>query len=182
MILKLAKTEREFRQILDLQSANHFNNINTEVKEAEGFVTVRHTLNLLKQMNNAAAQIIAVDNDKVIAYALVMLNEFQSLIPVLKPMYGIFDGLMYQDVPLKDLNYYVMGQICIDKNYRGTGLFKMLYQKHKEVYSSKFDLCLTEVSTSNPRSMKAHEKVGFKVLKTYQDKTDEWNILSWDWN
>lgn len=181
MEIKLVTTEIQLIQILELQQVNHFENVTDQVKGSEGFVTVRHTLDLLKKMNESTPQIIAVDKGRVVAYALAMLKEFKDLIPILIPMYSSFDQLSYRDTMLTDLSYYVMGQICIDKNYRGKSVFGCLYQKHKEVYSNKFDLCMTEVSTSNPRSMRAHMKTGFKILKTYEDETDEWNILSWDW-
>jgi hypothetical protein len=79
------------------------------------------------------------------------------------------------------MKYYVMGQICVAENYRGQGVFDGLYQKHREKYSSQFDLLITEVSKRNTRSMKAHERVGFKTVHSFRDHTDEWNIILWDW-
>jgi len=75
-----------------------------------------------------------------------------------------------------------MGQICIDKTYRGKGIFNILYQKHKELYSHKYDLLVTEISVNNPRSLRAHEKVGFKIIHTYHDALDEWAVVVWDWH
>lgn len=74
-----------------------------------------------------------------------------------------------------------MGQICVAEGYRGQGIVDKLYASHRELYSKKFDFCLTEVSTSNARSMKAHERIGFKTIHTFTDATDEWNILLWNW-
>ena len=50
------------------------------------------------------------------------------------------------------------------------------------MYFGIFDFCLTEVSTRNLRSMQAHEKVGFRIIHTFKDENEEWNILLWDWN
>lgn len=74
-----------------------------------------------------------------------------------------------------------MGQVCIDKDYRGKGLFSMLFQKHKELYSKKYELMVTEIATTNKRSQKAHEKVGFKTIHTHKDALEEWNVVAWDW-
>lgn len=30
--------------------------------------------------------------------------------------------------------------------------------------------------------MKAHESIGFKTIHTFEDETDQWNIIVWDWN
>ncbi|MEM9338375.1 MAG: GNAT family N-acetyltransferase [Bacteroidota bacterium] len=182
MDVRQVESESELKQILDLQNDNHYTNVPEHVKEADGFVTVRHDLKTLTMLNDKARHVIALEKGKVIGYALVMLKELRDLIPVLVPMFDMFQKIEYQGVRLSNYNYYAMGQICIAEGYRGKGVFSQLYNKHKEVYSELYDLCLTEVSSSNPRSMKAHEKVGFQNIHQFRDKTDEWNILCWDWN
>jgi hypothetical protein len=179
--LKLAETTADLQQILSLQEKNLAQHVSAADKKSNGFVTVKHDLDVLKKMNDAAKQIIAKDGDAVVGYALVMLTSFSSMIPVLQPMFDMFVKLSYRQKSLDTYSYYVMGQICIADTHRGMGIFEGLYQKHKEIYSSQFDICLTEISSSNPRSMRAHEKVGFKVLHNFDDKTDNWNIMVWDW-
>jgi hypothetical protein len=179
--IKFAESDNELEQILSLQEINLSSNVLQENKKTNGFVTVKHDLSVLEKMNTAAPQIIAKNGDEVIAYALVMPKEFSSFIPVLIPMFEMFEKLPYKGKVLTSYSYYVMGQICIAKPYRGIGVFEKLYAQHKETYSKKFELCLTEVSSSNPRSMRAHEKVGFKTIHNFDDKTDNWNILVWDW-
>jgi hypothetical protein len=179
--IKLAETEDELNQILSLQSLNLFNAVSAEERKSNGFVTVKHNIELLTKMNNAARQIIAVDNGIVVGYALVMLKEFSEMIPVLTPMFEMFDTISYKNKKLSSYKFYVMGQICIDETHRGHGIFEKLYLKHKEVYANVFDICLTEISESNARSMRAHEKVGFKTVHSFKDKTDQWNIVLWDW-
>ena len=56
---------------------------------------------------------------------------------------------------------------------------------YQEVYREKFPYLITEISARNPRSVRAHEKVGFKVVHSYQvtdPKPEEWIIVLWDWN
>lgn len=177
-----AESDRDLLQIIHLQEQNHVSVIPPDDFESNGFVTVKHDFNILRKMNDAAPQIVAKNEDgKVVGYALVMLEKFKEDIPALIPMFEMIQKLKINDKMLKDFHYYVMGQICIAEEYRGQGVFKSLYDKHKELYSHRFDFCLTEVSTRNIRSMKAHDKVGFKVLHTFRDQTDEWNILIWNW-
>ncbi|MBL3658031.1 GNAT family N-acetyltransferase [Fulvivirga sediminis] len=179
---KLADNDEDLLGILDLQRENHLANVSSETKSTEGFVTVKHTLSILRQMNEKASQVIAIDNNKVIGYALVMVKEFKYLLPVLTPMFEAFEDITYKNKKLSDCNYYVMGQVCVAKSHRGMGVFQSLYNKQKKSYSHKYDICLTEVSSSNPRSIRAHEKVGFKTIHTFKDITDEWHIIGWDWN
>ena len=181
VIIKFAETKQELEQILKLQDLNHVRNLSPEDKRSNGFVTVKHDLELLTKMSNSAPQIIAKYNDEVVGYALVMLKEFCEMIPVLTPMFEMFNKLSYKQKQLSDYNFYVMGQICVSENHRGQGIFESLYLKHKEAYSDKFEICLTEVSVNNSRSMRAHERVGFQTIHSFQDETDKWNILLWDW-
>ena len=70
-----------------------------------------------------------------------------------------------------------MGQVCVDKDYRGKGLFDLLYQKHKEIYQDQYDFVITEVSTRNHRSIRAHQRAGFQTINTYCDELDEWAVV-----
>ncbi len=182
IIIKPAENTVELEQILQLQSQNHIQNLTPENQKVNGFVTVKHDLELLTKMSHSAPQIIAKDKEEVVGYALVMLKEFREMIPVLIPMFDMFNHLSFGQRKVSDYRFYVMGQICVAEAYRGQGLVEALYVKHKELYSNTFDICLTEVSVNNRRSMKAHEKIGFQTIHTFKDQTDEWNILLWDWS
>tara|TARA_B110000211_G_C14087765_1_gene557459 strand:+ start:1925 stop:2473 length:549 start_codon:yes stop_codon:yes gene_type:complete len=181
MKVKLAESEKELLEILNLQKENHLDHVPETLRQVDGFVTVKHDFDSLKKMNDQAKHVIAVDGGVVVGYALVMLKEFRNLVPTLIPLFNTFEEVEYQGKKLGDHNYYAMGQVCVAASHRGKGVFKALYQKHKTAYSNVFDICLTEVSSSNPRSMNAHLKVGFKTIHTFKDASDEWNILSWDW-
>ena len=175
-----ATMDEELAQILTLQQANHASSLSEADAARDGFVTVMHSFELLKKMNHAAPQIIAKDGDAVIGYALVMLRSFSDMIPVLQPMFDRLSTINFGDKKVTDHSFYVMGQICVAENYRGKGVFDSLYQKHKELNGSNYDLCVTSVSTRNKRSMRAHERVGFEIVHTFRDQTDEWNILVWN--
>jgi hypothetical protein len=56
----------------------------------------------------------------------------------------------------------------------------MLYQKHREEFRDKYDFAVTEISTANYRSLRAHERVGFKTISVFKDAVDEWNVVLWD--
>ena len=182
MTVAVANSTRDLEQILDLQRANLIAGLPTAEWKDQGFVTVEHTLDILQKMHNAAPSIIVKDNDRVVAYALTMLRECSTMVPVLEPMFANVENLTWNGLPLTAYKFYVMGQICIDKAYRGRGLFDMLYQKHKEIYSPKFDLLVTEIATRNTRSLRAHERVGFKQVNIHRDETDEWSVVIWDWS
>jgi hypothetical protein len=171
----------DIQQILDLQERNLIRNLSDVEMRTEGFVTIHHSQDMLMKMHSLGPSIIIRDQSRVIAYALTMMREFSSLVPGLESMFERFESLQWQQKPINDYRYYVMGQICIDKAYRGQGLFDLLYQKHQSVYGNDFDFIVTEIATRNHRSLKAHERVGFKTINTYTDELDEWNVVLWDW-
>ena len=176
IIYKRATTLAELEQIRTLQLQNSSENISSEEKLQEGFVTVQHSVALLEQMNSACAHIIAKDNDILVGFALVMLPDFRRQIAVLIPMFEIIDELLP-----KDKTYVVMGQICVDKNYRKQGIFRGLYHFYREELQHQFDYLITEVATINIRSIQAHHAIGFKIIDTYHEDGIEWNIILWDW-
>ncbi len=174
-------TDDEIIQIHKMNQQNLKANISKQVQDDEGFVSWLYPVSLLQQMHNIAPSIIVKDDDTVIGYALVTPIEVSSFHPDLKMMIDNLETILYKNKPLSSYSYYVMGQVCIDKAYRGKGIFKMLFQKHKEIYTDKYQLLVTEISTKNLRSQKAHEKVGFTTIYTYRDASDEWNVVVWDW-
>ena len=182
LIATIVTTEKELEQIHLLNQKSLKQNLDEKERKQEGFVTWLYSMDLLKQMHELAPGIIVKDGDDVIAYALVTPKEAGIFHHDLKTMVDNLQTLHYNNKPLNDYNWYVMGQICIDKAYRGKGIFNMLYQKHKDLYSQKYDLLITEISVNNPRSLRAHEKVGFKIIHTYHDALDEWAVVVWDWH
>ena len=172
----------ELQQILDLQQLYLTGQNNSVEEKEQGFVTVKHSLNVLQKMHELSPSVIVKDEGKVVAYALVMTKECSSFIPVLVPMFESFAKINYKQQPLSAYSFYVMGQVCVHKDYRGKAVFDMLYNHHKQLFSRQYDFVLTEIATRNTRSVRAHERVGFKTIHTFRDTTDEWAIVLWDWS
>jgi ribosomal protein S18 acetylase RimI-like enzyme len=174
-------TNEELEQIIRLSHKNLRTKISEEEKNSEGFVSWNYSLELLHKMNAQCPHVIVKDDGKVIGYALVALKEAKHFHPALQEMIGLIEQLFYHDKKLSEYKYYVMGQICVDKLYRGKGIFEMLYQQHKALFEKDYDFVITEISQSNTRSLRAHEKVGFKTIYTYNDNIDKWSVVLWNW-
>ncbi|MEZ4954138.1 MAG: GNAT family N-acetyltransferase [Saprospiraceae bacterium] len=170
------KADQDLHQILHLQARNLPQNITDEEARTQGFVTVHHDFDLLKRMNEPYPHVVAWDEGQVIGYALVMLRSFQNDIPVLVSMFQKIDDTFYKGEKLGEAKYFVMGQVCIDKNYRGQGVFAGLYREMQRQMRPYFDYIITEVDKRNTRSLRAHEKVGFEKVQEYRSGVD-WVIL-----
>jgi len=167
------RDDRDLEQILALQRRNLPRSLDPRAIAEQGFVTVEHTLDALRQMHQLEASIVAHQGEILAGYALVMPVECRTLIPVLEPMFQRLEGLRRR--------FYVMGQICVDAPWRGQGVFDALYQGHRDHLRDRYELVVTEVSVRNPRSLRAHQRVGFREIERYADATDEWVLLGWDW-
>lgn len=177
IIYKKATSDEELHQILALQSINLPTLISEEIKQREGFVTVQHTFEILKTMNNKCAHTIAKSNEKVIGYALSMVKDFKEDIDVLKPMFQHIDDHLAPKV-----NYIVMGQVCIDSAFRGKSVFRGLYSAMKANLKEEYDIIVTEVDKKNTRSLNAHYAIGFTELFAYHSNNQDWILIYLDLN
>ena len=172
-----ATTDDELYQILGLQKENLKANVSSDEIEKEGYVTLQHNFDVLKRMNDSCAHVIAKDGDKLVGFALSMIKEFREDVALLQPMFEKIDLLA------PNANYIVMGQICIDKAYRGQGIFRALYNFMRSELSMTFDLLITEVSEKNIRSLNAHKAVGFESMsyENHPEMMGECVLLAWKW-
>jgi ribosomal protein S18 acetylase RimI-like enzyme len=174
-------TREELEQIHRLNKENLKQNLSPAEQNEQGFITWLYSLELLERMHKLSASVIVKDGEDVVGYALTTPVDARAFHPDLDKMFLNLESVHYKGVPLFSFNFYCMGQICIDKKYRGRGIVDLLYQKHKELYGQQFDFILTEISTRNKRSIKAHEKIGFTSIYKYTDETDEWDVVIWNW-
>jgi len=178
---RLVSTEKEIQQIAALSSANLSTNISPETKAKEGFVSWVYTPDILETLHAVAPSVIVMDGSTLAGYALTLTPESLDTYPPARPTYEHASTLMYKGRPLGRQRFYLMGQICVAEAYRGQGLVTTLYEGHRRFYHHQFDLLLTEISTANPRSLKAHQKVGFQVIDTHHDAEGNWDVVLWDW-
>ncbi|AEV99737.1 GNAT family N-acetyltransferase [Niastella koreensis] len=182
MIYTRSKTKEELEQILTLQKQNLALELSADEIAAQGFVTVSHSFADLEKMNELEAHVIAKDEDRVIAYLLAMTVRSRFDVPILMPMFEMFEELTYKHKKIADYNYIVVGQVCVAAGYRGQGIFDACYAAYKNYFKDRYDFAITEIATRNQRSLNAHKRVGFETIHEYTAPDgEEWNIVAWDW-
>ena len=177
---KLTETSSELQGILSLQKANLSSEISEMERTEQGFVTVKHQLDQLLAMHQIEPHVIAIDGDLVIGYILAMTKACRDLVPVLIPMFEQFDQVKYSGKIVAEFDYMVIGQICVDKRYRGQGIFDGMYECYRNAFSNCYDFAITEIAISNFRSIKAHQRVGFRIIHEFSDFTQDWVIVAWN--
>lgn len=181
--IREVRSQRDLTLILKLQEANLPRSISVAESRDQGFVSVEHDIETLSMMNDPHPHIIAVDDDILAGYCLVMLQDMREHIDLLKPMFEIIDKQSISGQSLGNLRYFVMGQVCVHKAYRGQGVFYKMYDHMRELMAGSFDMVITEISTHNSRSLRAHQNQGFKTLHKFIDPVTAhpWEIVYWDW-
>lgn len=180
ILYRAAATDADFEQILALQRKNLYTIISKEVQDKEGFVFAEHNIEILKTMSAHLPQTIALVNDQVVGYTLAMTSSMTHHLPSLTPMFEQFCNCLYKNQPLLSYPFVVGGQVCVAEGYRGIGMVTSLYQALASQVKGKYQLVVTEIARRNPRSLKAHQKMGFEVIRTYPAQNEIWDVVAWD--
>ena len=182
LIYTTSKSEQDLAGIIELQKNNVAANLTAEEISNQGFVTVIHSLADLAKMNNIEQHIICKHKEKVIAYLLAMTAKSKNDIPILIPMFEIFKEVFYMGRPVSNYNYIVVGQVCVDKDYRGQGVLDRCYDTYKNFFKNRYDFAITEIASRNLRSINAHKRIGFSEAHRYTSPNmEEWSIVVLDW-
>ncbi|MEO6232497.1 MAG: GNAT family N-acetyltransferase [Ferruginibacter sp.] len=177
-----SKTDNDFYEIIALQKENLSKNLSESELKSQGFVTVIHELEDLQKMDTHEHNLVAKEDDKIVGYILAMTQQSKADIPVLVPMFNNFEQIIYKGKIIAEHNFIVVGQVCIQKDYRGKGLFDEVYNAYKKQFFNKYDFAITSIATTNQRSINAHKRVGFVELHSFTDPDNtEWSIVAWDW-
>ena len=71
-------------------------------------------------------------------------------------------------VPVVLENSYQYGPIAVHTDYRGSDVFPNLFEFSRIEMSKRYPILITFVNKINPRSFKAHKKLGLDVIKEFQ--------------
>ena|SRR5689334_18975154 len=182
IIYTTAQSESDLNGILDLQKANLRINLSDAEINSQGFVTVVHSFSELKKLNEIEAHVIAKHEERVIAYLLAMTAKSKNDIPVLVPMFEMFDRVSFGAKLIADNNYIVVGQVCVAKEYRGREILDKTYLTYRNQFENRYDFAITEIDNKNQRSLNAHKRIGFREINRYNSSDNtEWVIVVWDW-
>lgn len=180
--LKLVTNEDELKGIQELQAQNLRKHLSELEASTQGFLMAEYSFDFLYKMHQAAPSVIAVSDGKVVGYALVALKSIRDEHPLLADLFNTIDTLDFKSQNLKEVNYVVVGQLCVGVGFRGIGLVDKLYQYYRDNYAAQYEYLITDVAKANERSLKAHKKTGFQVIDELNFEGIGWDIVLWDWN
>ena len=178
-----AQSDADLHAILALQKKNLRQNISPEQAASQGFLTAEYSFEYLHLMHQHSAHIVAKKEDTIVGYCLALVPELLKDQPVFESYLAAYETLSWHEKPLSEYAAVLVGQLCVAEEARGQGLVEALYHGFKKEHQNSFDFLLSDVSSKNPRSMRAHQRVGFTPIHTFEDAftQESWTILIWDW-
>lgn len=175
-------TEQDLKGILRLQQSNLKEHLSPDEIASQGFVTVVHDMPLIRRLNEQEQHIVAKAGDEVVGYTLAMTREARNEIPVLVSLFDQLENIPFGDKMLAAHRFIVVGQVCVHKAYRGQKVLDRCYMAYREAYQGKYEMAITDIVSSNFRSRKAHQRIGFREVKSFTDEGGTaWVIVVWDW-
>ena len=156
----------DFEKIVLLENQN-LATVLTDDQKSDGFLSGSFTAEQLRLMAQNVAIVVARNGNDLIGFVCASTAEFNSQRPLVAAMIARFPEIVIEKQRLDELKSFIAGPVCVDKNYRGQGVFEGLYETLFRDAPVQYQAVLALVSTVNPRSVRAHEKVGMKVVDSF---------------
>lgn len=157
----------DFDGIVNLQDLNLAINI-TDDQKKDGFLSASFSAQQFQSMDNDGCVIAGLDGDSVKAFLCSSTPMFNLPFPLPAAMIERFSDIDLGGNSLSNQQVLITGPVCIDQSLRGQGVLEKLYEAlYKELFG-QYDAAVVFVSKENPRSIKAHEKLGMQVVDEFE--------------
>ncbi|HWO43135.1 MAG TPA: N-acetyltransferase [Candidatus Eisenbacteria bacterium] len=145
----------DFPAILRLQSANHIRNLGPDDRRF-GFLSAEFSPAQISAIAADLGITVGVTGETVAGFLCAFRREFEHGSPVIAAMSAAYDRVRFDGRPLASFNSYIYGPVCIDREFRGRGLLRGLYDAQLRALAGRFEIGVAFVSRDNPHSLNAH--------------------------
>lgn len=180
MNLKLAQIE-DIEKVLELHFKYQIDSIKEEDKK-DGFITTAFTKEqMIDLITLEQGLFIAVVDEKIVAYVMSASWNFWSRWPMFAFMVEDLPNLEYLGQKLSIQNSYQYGPVCVDREYRGSGVLEKIFDFARENMAKRFPILVTFINKINPRSYEAHtKKLKLEVIKEFTYNNNNYYELVYD--
>ena len=177
MEIRLA-TVSDIASVLALHRKYHISTI-AEVDKSDGFISSSFNEKQLEELiERERGLTVAIANEKVVAYVMAASWHFWSTWPIQSYMISMLGKYEFCGQVLSVDNSYQYGPICVDKEFRGTGLFEEIFKFSLAEMASRYPFLVTFINRLNPRSYHAHtKKIGLSVLGEFSCNSNNYYWL-----
>jgi len=163
--------------VASLQNDNLMTHLEPD-KLTDGFLSGSFTEEQFSRMNDDLCVVVCLDADRVVGFLCTSTTDYNRQFGLPAAMIARYPHATYGGRPLSAFTSFVAGPVCVDKQYRGMGIFEGLYRALVGLLPVKYEVVVTFVSVDNPRSIHAHEKVGLKKVDHFEFSGREFVILA----
>ena len=167
----------DFESMVALQNLYLANNLADDQKK-DGFLSVGFSQEQFKAMNDNLLVVVGTTTLGVKAFLCASTVEFNLPLALPKAMIDEFPNTIYENKPLSEWNICIAGPVCVDASLRGQGVLDKLYSSFYDLAPPQYELAVVFVSVDNPRSIRAHEKVGMSVVGNFEFKGHQHVIMA----
>lgn len=123
---------------------------------------------------------LAKDGDTIAAFALAASWDYWKQVPIMQRMIDLLPAMpAVGETVLTAENTYQYGPVCIDRAYRGSGVFEGIFRASLAQYREKYPVMVTFVNQINPRSYAAHtRKAGMAEIGTFDFNGNHYWMLA----
>lgn len=180
MNFKIAQIE-DIEKVLELHFKYQIDSINEEDKK-DGFITTAFTKEqMIDLITLEQGLFIAVVDEKVVAYVMSASWNFWSRWPMFAFMVEDLPNLEYLGQKLSVKNSYQYGPVCVDKEYRGSGVLEKIFEFARQNMVKRFPILVTFINKINQRSFEAHtKKLKLEVIKEFSYNNNNYYELVYD--
>jgi hypothetical protein len=147
--------ESDYEGILGLQSRCFIDNLSPEERE-DGFVSAEFSWAQIAAMASGLGIIAAKQEERIIGYICVSRLDFMPRPPLLDSFFHCLEGAVLHGTILTKAPLFVYGPVCIDREFRGTGLLRLMFSRVTAELADRFKFGVAFVAADNRRSLRAH--------------------------
>lgn len=157
----------DFEQLVDLQNTNSRNALSAE-QIRDGFLSAQFSAEQYERMNEDLCVIVGVRGAVVKAFLCMSTPQFNMDFALPRTMIDRFSDLTYESESLSAFEVCIGGPVFVDFDLRGQGILSSLYEFFCQIAPAQYSLITSFVSTDNPRSIRAHEKLGLQEIDNFE--------------
>jgi len=181
MIKTRIGNNQDIEGVLALQDKYLYSKL-TETERKSGFVTTPFTASQIEEIIKQNGIFIAEnEKNKLIAYAFAGSWKYFEQWEIFNFMVARFPDLAFNGNEITTVNSFQYGPICIDKNYRGSGLLNQLFEEMRIEFLKKYPISVTFINKVNAISTAAHtRKLNWEIIDEFEFNNKTYIGLAFD--
>lgn len=174
-------TPADIPGVLALQEEYLYRNM-TEEERKQGFVTTPFTQKQIEDILKENGLFVAKNEAGiVVAYIFAASWTYFEQWEIFNYMVSRFPKLSFRGQEITTENSFQYGPVCIDKKYRGQGLFNQLFEEMRLEFVKRYPISITFINKINELSTAAHtRKLGWEIIDEFEFNTNTYLGLGLD--